>query len=305
MSTVSTPTLQTSKKVATNGGVSFWRSTRIERTKLAKAMDDAGASGLIPKVDHYDGIVEAGWRVVDASKLSTRGTPVKPDPLSRNGVGVEFFQTHRGDKQNQRDFLFSIGVDDTNTAFAVQWQNGGGAIDQFFSNPNSGQVLNSLYHHELEFCSARQVTQAIQGLIFLNKGFSLNNGGGGPYFVPECALAAVDSVFAALNNAGCDCALLVSDLSDNKQLCKQVLAGAQDSMIADLEQWKAEMADTLARGAKPRINGLQTKMAQLIQSCDMYRYYEETYGALMPAVMQAQKAAYDLLAELQIKYGAK
>jgi hypothetical protein len=37
----------------------------------------------------------------------------------------------------------------------------------------------------------------------------------------------------------------------------------------------------------------------------MYRYYEETYGALMPAVMQAQKAAYDLLAELQIKYGAK
>jgi len=284
--------------IATVGCVALWTAHRVLRTKVIAAMGKVGDTN-IPAIDYFDALVETGKNVVDAAAIVMRKCPVKHDSLSRTGVGVEFYQLHKGDKQNQREFLFSLGVDDTNTVFVIK-VGVHPSLAAFFANPQVDTILNQLYQRHLAYMPSRDVTDALVGLIGRNKGIPLKDNGGA-YFVPDCAVSAVDSVFADLNSAGCTCVLLVQDLRNNPNLCKQVLEATNDNLVAECEKMNEVMQDIIDNGKAPRQNGMDTRMKQLAQFGELCEYYEQQFGTNLVAARAALSKSCELLAELQIR----
>lgn len=284
--------------IATVGCVALWTAHRVLRQTVLNSLKSVGEEN-IPPIDHFDALVETGKNVVEAANIKQRKAPVKHDSLSRTGVGVEFYQTHKGDKQNEREFLFSLGVDETNTVFVVKvgvHPN----LAAFFANPQVDTILNQLYQRHLSYMPSRDVTDALIGLIGRNKGIPLKERGGA-YFVPECAVGAVDKVFADLNSAGCTCVLLTQDLRNNPQLVKQVLEATNDTLVTECESMNEVMQDIIDNDKAPRKNGMDTRMKQLAQFAELANYYETQFGTNLQAARAALTKSCELLAELQIR----
>jgi hypothetical protein len=290
----------TATKVAVTGAVVFWSAARVLRQKVADAVSRVGITTL-PPIDHYDALVETGKAIVEKCVASKTGCPVKHDSLSRSAVGVEFVQTTKGDKANSREFLFSIGVDKSNTAFVKQVGNHAN-VNAVLTHPGAEQALNALYQYHLQFMPSRDVTDSLTGLVMQNRGIRMNDGKG-VFFVPDSGLATVDSVFAAMNGAGCRCTMLLNDLSDNETLCKQVLEATNEQLVESLAAMQEEMSVILSDDKKkPRINGLQTKMKQLAQYTDTLEYYQRMFGDNLDASSKALTMTFEMLSELQIRY---
>lgn len=295
------PSFNSAKMIATVGCVVFWTAHRILRQSVADALEAVGIKSL-PPVDHFDALCEVGQCVVKAASLGQRKCPIKADSLSRTGVGVEFFQVFKGDAQNQREFLFSLGVDDKNRVFVIK-VGVNPALASFFGKPNVDAVLNALYQKQLLLMPSRDVTDALVGLVTGVKGIPMKPTGG-VYFVPDEGIKTVDSVFTALNAAGCRCTILMHDLRNNPQLCQQVLEATNDKLVEECEAMTAVMEDILSTGKMPRVNGMQSRMKQLAEFADLCEYYEKQFGANLATSQTALKRAYELLAELQIRKNA-
>lgn len=289
----------TAKDIPLDGAVVFWTARRILRQGVADALGNVGIATL-PPVDHYDALVESGMEVVTAGSIKQPRCPVKADSLSRSGVGCEFYQTFKGDQENRREFLFSLGVDDKNRAFPLK-VGSNPAIQKFFNDPDADRVLNGLYQNNLLYMPSRDVTDALTGLVGSNRGIRLKETGG-VYFVPECAIGKVDSVFIELNRAGCRCTMLKHDLKKNTDLCCQVLEATDEQLHENLKQMQDEIRDLLDNGKKPRINGMKTKMQQLAKYADLLDYYQKMFGQNLNSAQANLQATFDLLSELQIRY---
>ena len=289
----------TARKIAVTGCVAFWVARRVLRQAVVNALKLVGEE-TVPPVDHYDALCETGMAVVRAAHLARRGCPVKADSLSRTGVGCEFYQTFKGEKENSREFLFSIGVDEKGVAFVIK-VGVNPALQAFFTDPNAETVLNQMYQSHLQYMPSRDVTDALVGLVSRNRSIRLKDTGG-VYFVPECGIDAVDAVFAALNNAGCRCTMLQHDLTDNDTLCRQVLESTNEQLVGSLEQMQDEIRDLLDNDKKPRINGLKSKMKSLAQYADLLDYYQRMFGSNLAQSQQNLTTTFELLAELQLRY---
>lgn len=299
MSTVTATIPSTIRTIALTGCVAFWTARRVLRQAVINALKSVNYE-TVPPVDHYDALAETGMAIVRAANLSRRRSPVRPESLSRTGVGCEFYQTFKGEKQNSREFLFSLGVDAQNKAFLIH-QGVNPALTKFFADPNAESVLNGMYQSNLQYMPSRDVTDALVGLIRTNRSVRLKDTGG-VYFVPECGIATVDAVFTALNNAGCRCTMLKHDLSDNDELCKQVLESTNEQLMGDLETMQDEIRDILDNDKKPRINGIKSKMKSLAQHADLLEYYQRMFGDNMALAQQNLSTTFELLAELQLRY---
>lgn len=294
-------TPQSAVMIATTGCVAFWTAFRVLRAKVLAALAKVGETNA-PPIDYFDALVETGKNVIDAANIRQRKCPVKHDSLSRTGVGVEFFQTFKGDKQNQREFLFSLGVDDTNTVFVIS-VGVNPSLAAFFANPQVDSILNTLYQKHLQYMPSRDVTDALVGLISRNKGIPMKQTGG-VYFVPDCAVATVDYVFHELNAAGCRCTLLTQDLRNNTELVKQVLDATNDTLVEECTKMNEVMQDILDNDKAPRANGMQTRMQQLAEFAKLCEYYEQQFGTNLQASREALSKSCELLAELQIRKSA-
>lgn len=286
------------KMIATVGCVAFWTAYRVLRQTVVDALKAVGED-TVPPIDHFDALVETGKNIVDAANLRQRKCPVKHDSLSRSGVGVEFYQTFKGEKQNQREFLFSLAVDDTNTVFVVQ-VGLHPALASFFNNPQCDSIINTLYQQHLQYMPSRDVTDALVGLVNRSRGVPMKDTGG-VYFIPECSITKVDSVFTELNRAGCRCTLLTQDLQNNPELVKQVLEATNDKLVEECSKMTEVMEDILSNDKNPRVNGMKTRMKQLAQFADLCSYYETQFGNNLDASRDAMGKAYELLAELQLR----
>ena len=294
----------TARMVATTGCVAFWTAYRVPRQTVVDSLDLIGEEN-VPPVDHYDALVETGKEIVKVAKVSQRKCPVKSDSLSRSGVGVEFYQTFKGDKQNEREFLFSLGVakKDENDAVGQVFVIKVGvnpALATFFGNPQCEGVINALYQHHLEYMPSRDVTDAMVGMIGRNRGIPMKDTGG-VYFIPDSSVNKVDTVFNALNNAGCRCTMLTQDLENNPELCQQVLDATNDKLVGECEKMTLVMQDILDNEKAPRMNGMTTRMKQLAQFADLCEHYEMQFGTNLAASREALSKTYELLAELQLR----
>lgn len=282
------------------GCVAFWTARRVKRQCVVDAIAAAGC-GTVPPIDHYDAAVEAGMSIVRTAQLGKRKSPVRADSLSRTGVGCEFYQTTKGDKENDREFLFSIGVDTSGKAFVIK-VGVHPLIQAFFANPGAEAVLDSLYRQHLQYMQSANVTDALTSVVNANRAIRLNDGRG-VYFVPECGIPVVGGVFSALNAAGCRCSLWQHDMSDPES-CKQVLEATNEQLIAGLEEMQNEMRDLIDNNKKPRINGLKTKMQELAKYADLLEYYQKMFGDNMAQSQANLVATFELLAELQLRHQA-
>lgn len=297
----SAPPVPTSvRAISLRGCVTYWTARRVLRQEVLTSLKAVGET-TVPPVDTYDAAVETGKAIVEASALKQRSCPIKPDSLCRDGVGVEFYQTFKGDQQNKREFLFSLGVKKGSTRLEPIKVGVVPALVQFFQDPRCQTVLDSMYQNNLQYMPSRDVTDAVTGLISRNRGIRLKPNGG-VYFVPDCSVGMLDKVFTALNRAGCRCTMLKNDLSNDPELCKQVLEATNEQLEESLEQLQAEIQDILDNGKKPRINGIKTKMQQLAQYTDLLEYYKKAFGTGLEQAEKNMHATFDLLAELQLRY---
>lgn len=287
------------RKIDLPGAVAYWTARRTPRDQVVNALA-AVNEGTIPPIDEFDALRETGEMLIASAKINTRNTPVRADSLSRKGVGVEFTQTHKGDSENSREFLFSIGVSDKGRAFFLK-KGVHPAFQTLFNHTACDAQLDAMYQHNLTYMPSRDVTEAIVGLITRNRSIRLKENGG-VYFVPECAIDIVDTVFAALNAAGSRCTLLMHDLSENEEFRKQILDTTNEGLVDSLEQMQAEIRDILDNDKKPRINGIRTKMKSLADYADVLDYYQKTFNVGLTASQEAMKTTFDLLAELQLRY---
>jgi len=294
----------TAKMLATTGSVAFWTAYRVLRTTVIAALAKVGES-QVPPVDHYDALVETGKNIVDAANLRQRKCPIKSDSLSRSGVGVEFYQTFKGDKQNQRESLFSLVVDkngDNDAVGTVRIVATGTnpSLQSFFAKPNVQTVLQTLYEKHLQYMPSRDVTDALVGLVNRSKGVPMKDTGG-VYFIPDVSIAKVDTVFHALNAAGCRCTLLIQDLENNTELVKQVLDATNDKLLKEIGDMTDAMQDILDNNKLPRGNGMATRKKQLADFANLAAYYEQQFGANLDAAREGMAKAHELLAELELR----
>ncbi len=91
------PNPKSAVMIATVGCVAFWTAFRVLRQRVIDALAKVGVTA-VPPIDFYDALVETGKNVIDAANLRQRKCPIKPDSLSRTGVGVE-----RTDEQAEDD----------------------------------------------------------------------------------------------------------------------------------------------------------------------------------------------------------
>jgi hypothetical protein len=302
MATVERP--KTAKALADTGAVAFWTAYRVLRSTVIAAMAKVGAT-QVPPVDHYDALVETGKNIVDAANLRQRKCPIKADSLSRSGVGVEFYQTIKGDKQNQRESLFSLAVDkagenDQVGTVRVVAVGVNPSLAAFFAKPNVQQVIQALYEKHLQYMPSRDVTDALVGLVNRSKGVPMKDTGG-VYFVPDVSISTVDTVFHALNAAGCRCTLLIQDLENNTELVKQVLDATNDKLLREIGDMNDAMQDILDNDKLPRGNGMATRKKQLAQFAELAAYYEQQFGANLDAAREGMAKAHELLAELELR----
>lgn len=300
MATVTNP--KTAKMLATTGAVAFWTAYRIPRSTVIASMAKVGAT-QVPPIDHYDALVETGKNIVDAANLRQRKCPIKADSLSRSGVGVEFYQTFKGDKTNQRESLFSLVVDkngDNDDVGTVRVVSVGTnpSLQAFFGKPKT--VVQTLYEKHLQYMPSRDVTDALVGLVSRSKGVPMKDTGG-VYFVPDVSITTVDTVFHALNAAGCRCTLLIQDLENNTELVKQVLDATNDKLLKEIGDMTDAMQDILDNDKLPRGNGMATRKKQLAQFAELAAYYEQQFGANLTAARDAMTTAHELLAELELR----
>ena len=303
MATVSVPmpSVPTSavKTVSLKGCFTYWTAHRVLRQEVITSLNAVGETA-VPPIDRYDAAVETGKIIVAAGTLKQRSCPIKWESLSRDGVGVEFTQTIKGDQQNQRVFLFSLGVNKSDQLVPVKVGTNP-AIVKFFNDPNCQTVLDQMYKDNLQYMPSSDVTEAVSGLINRNRGVRLKPTGG-VYFVPDCAMDKLDKVFTALNRAGCRCTMLKHDLSNDMELSKQVLECTNEQLEEALTELQEEMQDILDNNKKPRINGIRTKMQQLAQYADLLDYYKKMFGTGLEQAEKNMHATFDLLAELQLRY---
>jgi hypothetical protein len=268
----------------------FWTAYRVLRHQVLDALKAVGVEAL-PPPDFFDALLETGKAIVGECAIKVRNSPVKHDSLSRSGVGVEFYQTTKGDKKNQREFLFSIGVDEKNVAFPIDRGNHP-AVVSLFSQPDFPQVLDALYQNNLEYMPSRDVTDSLSALIGQNRGIRLKDNGV-VYFVPDCAVSIVDRVFSMLNQAGCRCTMLMQDMKD-ELFCRQVLENTSEQLLDNLEQMQDEMRDLLDNNKQVRINGLQSKMADLSRYADVLEYYQKMFGTNLDVASKSLQATFIL-----------
>lgn len=289
------------RKFAMTGCLAILKSTKVPRSAVETAVNKAGVE-TIPPIDHYAALLETGNMLIEQCAIKSPGGPlVKSDSLSRSAVGVEFFLTRKGDKQNDREFLFSIGVDKDNQAFVKQVGNHPSVV-AVLGHPQADAALDALYQANLLHMPARDVTESVTSVVLSNRAVRLVDGKG-VYFVPESGMQAVESVFSDLNNHGCEFSLWENDLTDEK-IKKQVLDATNSQLTADLAAMREEMAAILSDPKKmPRINGLKTKMEQLARHADLCSYYKATFNGGLDAAEQSLAATCEMLAELQIRYG--
>lgn len=293
----------TGRKIKLRGSVIFWTAHRIPRQSIIDALEAIGVKS-VPPVDNYDALVETGKKIVEVGSLKETGSPVKADSLRRSGVGCEFFKTLKGESENRRDFLFSLGVTDKDRAFPIKWDANHPAIRDFFNHPDCDTVLNAMYQENCGYMPSRDVTDALTALVFANRGIRLKESGG-VYFIPDCAIDQIDSVFHDLNQAGCRCTMLVHDLAEDPDLCSQVLENTDEQLNDSLTQLQTEIRDLLDNDKKPRINGLKTKMSQLAKQADLLDYYQQMFGKNLETAQENLKLTYELLSELQLRYEGK
>jgi len=280
------------------GCVAFWKARRVLRQRVVDAVAVAGC-GTVPAIDPYDALVEAGMAVVRSAQLGKRRAPVRADSLSRTGVGCEFYQTTKGDKENDREFLFSIGVDPTNKAFLIK-VGVHPLMLAFFASAGAEDALDALYRQHLQYMAPGDVTDALTSVVNANRAIRLKDGGG-VYFIPECGIGPVGAAFTALNAAGCRCSLWQHDLSDPES-CKQVLEATNEQLVAGLEEMQNEMQDLIDNDKKPRINGLRSKMQELAKYADLLGYYQKMFGDNMTQASVNLQTTFELLAELQLRH---
>lgn len=303
MATVSQPVLQTGKSVSIFGAYAFWTARRTPRADVEKAFVDSGAgTDFLPDVDNYDSLVEAGKKIIDKLNLKRRNTPVKFDSLSRTTVGVEFWRLHKSDKRNSRESLFAIGVTDSNEAFMVSHNSDNQQVDTFATLPQCDQIINGLYQQETLKMSARDVTESLRSVVVHHRGMSQKEGGG-VYFVPDCGLQQIDKLFAAMNNCGNRCTLLQHDLSDNDELARQVLEATNENIVEAAAKMNEVMQDIRDNDKKPRINGLNTRVAEASRLADLLQYYEQMFSTNLTEARKTLDVTFELIAEMQIRYG--
>lgn len=297
MATVSIPV--TGKQFAFTGCITLWKATRVPRATVESSLGKVGVSS-IPPIDHYAALLETGNEVVDKCAVKSPGSPVKSDSLSRSAVGVEFFKTTKGDKKNDREFLFSIGVDKNNQAFVKEIGTNPN-VAAVLGHPQADSVLDALYQANLRYMPARDVTEALTAVVMANRAVRLADGKG-VFFVPECGVQTVDSVFQDMNNAGCRCMMFANDLSD-PNVQSQVLEATKEQLETDLSAMRDEIQAILAHPDKrPRINGLTTKMTTLAKHADLLEYYKTIFGSGLDTADKSLVATYELLSELQVRY---
>lgn len=292
----------TAKVISACGSVVFWTAKRILRESLKEAFD-AVNHDTIPAIDHYDCLVETAKRVVDIASIGGRKTPVKYDSLSRTGVGVEAYQLTKGDSRNQREFLFSLGVDTENKVFVITHSQTS-ALAGFFANPQHIDVLNALYQTNLRYMAAKDVTEAIAGLVTRNLGVPMN-GSGAPYFVPESSIPVIDSVFSDLNSCGCRCTMVQADPGD-EVFAQQVLEATVERISSQTGQIVQDMQELLQPGPDgrprmPRQNGMESRakeLSHLIRLCDTF---EGLFGSGLEQCKEALGHAAEMLSELHIR----
>lgn len=303
MSTVS-PNLATGKTIVANGAFAFWTAKKTKRSAVATAFAAAQEDvSHIPAVNHYDALVRCGTILAEKAALKERSCPVKWDSLSRSGVGVEFWKLYKGEGGNTRVPLFSLGVDATNKAFVIQHSSGVSTIAKLFANPQMNAIVNALYQQELEYMNARDVTEAIRGVVMRQRGVSVKETGG-VYFVPDCGLTKMDRLFTNMNLCGNRCTLLVQDLSQNEELRRQVIEAAQEDMEETLNKMMSQMEQLIDDDKKPRGNGQRTRMAETQRIADLCQYYEKTFNAGLTTTKKLLDKAMEMLAELHNRYNA-
>lgn len=292
---------KTARKIEQPGFVSFWTARRTPRQTVIDALDAVGEA-TVPPVDEYDSLLTAGQSIIDASGLNSRKTPVRADSLSRTGIGVEFVMTHKGDSENSREFLFSLGVDKgTNRARFIK-KGVHPAFATLFAHPNADGQIDSMYQFNLGWMPSRDVTDSLVGMLSRNRAVRLKPNGG-VYFVPECSADKVDAVFQILNQHGSRCILLQQDLSNDPEFRKQILDSTNEDIVEGLAEMQAEMEEILADPKKkPRSNGLESKMKAIARYHDLLEYYQKTFGVGLTAAQASMTTAMDLLFELQVRY---
>lgn len=291
------------RKFAMTGCLAILKSTRVPRQAV---VDSLGAVGVetVPPIDHYAALLATGNCIVTQCAVAVPGGPqVRSDSLSRSAVGVEFFLTTKGDKKNERDFLFSIGVDKTNKAFVKDVGNHPNVVS-VLRHPNADDAVDQVYQANLLYMPARDVTESVTSVIMANRAVRLADGKG-VYFVPEPGLPAVRSVFSDLNNHGCGYSLWANDLAD-PEIQKQVLDATKEQLCTDLAAMQEEMQAILSDPKKkPRINGLKTKMAELSRHANLCDYYKSAFGGGLEVAEESLAVTCQMLAELQIRYGGE
>jgi hypothetical protein len=297
MATVSIPV--TGRQFAFTGCISLWRSTRVPRATVEASLSKVGINS-IPPIDHYAALLETGNQVVEKCAVKSPGVPIKSDSLSRSAVGVEFFATTKGDKKNQREFLFSIGVDKNNQAFVKDIGSHPNVV-AVLGHPQADTTLDTLYQSNLLYMPARDVTEALTAVVMANRAVRLADGKG-VFFVPESGVPTVDAVFQDMNNAGCRCMMWANDLSD-PNVQSQVLEATNEQLVTDLGVMQQEIQAILSDPEKrPRINGLTTKMQALAKHADLLDYYKRMFNGGLDTAEKSLAVTFDLLSELQIRY---
>jgi len=303
MATVSQPVLQTAHKVSILGAYGFWTARRTPRNQVEDAFNRAGiGTSAMPDIDHYDSLVEAGKKIVDKLNLKRRNTPVKFDSLSRTSIGVEFWRLHKADKHNTREPLFSIGITEQNEAFLVSHNAENSTVDAFAKTGVCDQIIDGLYQQEQLLMSARDVTESLRSVVVQHRGMSMKESGG-VYFIPECGLQSVDTLFSAMNQCGNRCTLLQHDLSDNEELSKQVLETTNENIVEAARRMNEVMEELRDSDKKPRANGLKSRLEEASRLTDLLSYYESFFATNLDESRKALEQTLSLIAEMQIRYG--
>jgi hypothetical protein len=294
---------QVTRKIALPGCTSFWTARRTLRQDVIDALDLVGEA-VVPDIDETDAARETGEAVIKAARLNTRRSPVRADSLARGkGIGLEFTQLVKGEDQNSREFLFSIGINLAGKAHFIK-KGTHPAFQTLFQNPLADDMLDEMYQDNLRYMPSRDITEALVGFISRNRAVRLKENGG-VYFIPECAIDKTVKVFTAMNQCGSRCSLILQDLSDDPIFRQQILDQTTEDLVANLEQMQDEIKDILDNDKKPRINGMKTKMQALSQYHDLLSYYQKTFNDGLVAAQSSLDATCDLMGTLQIRYGGK
>jgi hypothetical protein len=291
------------KTVVADGGLWLWTSHRVSRDVVVRAFDKHGLAHLIPQADKMAAIQEAAKQICDACGLHEGGR-IRPFPLSgdKDAVAVEIRRLIKGRSRNVLPFLFSLGVyvnnDGTHEVKVLECD----AHECAEVDGNKGyveQAATQLYREACDFLTANDLTQAVVALAKRQHGVLMRDGGG-VYAVTADKCEEYEQIAQDLAPHGPSLVLLKWDPSMNPGMIGDMCQRAQKFMDETASDLLQEVTDLHSRGAKPRSNGQQTRLARLIEAEQLAEHLKKSFGVAFTSSCKALQTARQAIGEAGI-----